>query len=226
MGQKVNPIGIRLGIVSREKSVWYEKEHYADRLNSDLKIREYLEGELKNAGISSVRIERLTKNAVVTVFVARPGVIIGKKGADVEVLQKKLSRMMGVSLHLNIESIRKPDLDAKLVSENVAQQLERRVLFRKAMKRAVQNTMRAGALGVKLRVSGRLGGAEIARTEWSGEGKIPLHTFRADIDYNVAEAKTAYGIIGVKVWIFRGEKLISRGLGGQDKKNENIIGGY
>ena len=166
-----------------------------------------LESKLKNAAISSIKIERLAKNAKITIYAARPGVIIGKKGGDIEDLRKDISRMMGIPVHLTIEEIKKPDLDAKLVAAGVAQQIERRVMFRKAMKRAVQNTMRAGALGVKMSISGRLGGAEIARTEWYREGRIPLHTFRADIDYGLAEANTTYGIIGVKVWIFREEKL-------------------
>lgn len=214
MGQKVNPIGIRLGVIreggsSREAdSIWYaDSKDYADYLNMDLKVREYLESKLKNAAVSRIKIERPAKNAIITIFAARPGVIIGKKGGDVEDLRKEIADMMGVSVYLNIEEVRKPDLDAKLVAGNVAQQLERRVMFRKAMKRAVQNTMRAGALGVRMSVSGRLGGTEIARSEWYREGRVPLHTFRADIDYSVAEAKTTYGIIGVKVWIFRGKKF-------------------
>jgi small subunit ribosomal protein S3 len=208
MGQKVNPIGIRLGIIRTEDSIWYAgSKEYADYLNIDLKVRAYLEKKLSSAAISSIKIERPAKNAKITIYAARPGVIIGKKGGDIDVLRKEISQMMGVPVHLNIEEVKKPDLDAKLVAEGIAQQLERRVMFRKAMKRSVQNAMRAGALGVKICVGGRLGGAEIARTEWVREGRVPLHTFRADIDYGLAEAKTTYGIIGVKVWIFRGEKF-------------------
>jgi small subunit ribosomal protein S3 len=222
MGQKVNPVGIRLGIVRDEDSVWYaDSRYYANYLNIDLKVREYLENKLKNAAISRIRIERPAKNAVITIFAARPGVIIGKKGGDVEILRKDVSKMMGVPVYVNIEEVRKPDLDAKLVAESVAQQLERRVMFRKAMKRAVQNIMRAGALGVRMSVSGRLGGTEIARSEWYREGRIPLHTFRADIDYSVAEAKTTYGVIGVKVWIFRGAKAgVGETEGAQTKKGK------
>lgn len=208
MGQKVNPVGIRLGIARKEDSVWYaDSKDFADNLNKDLKARKFLDDKLKNAAVSRIKIERPAKNAVITVFSARPGVIIGKKGGDVEYLRKELGKIMDVPVYLNIEEVRKPDLEAKLVAENVAQQLERRVMFRKAMKRAVQNTMRTGALGIKMAVSGRLGGAEIARSEWYKEGRVPLHTFRADIDYSVAEAKTQYGIIGVKVWIYRGDKF-------------------
>lgn len=208
MGQKVNPIGIRLGIVRNEDSVWYaNSKNYADYLNADLKVRSYLKDKLSGAAISRIKIERPAKNAKITIYSARPGVIIGKKGGDIDTLRKEVSNIIGVPTHINIEEIRKPDLDAKLVAETVANQLERRIMFRKAMKRAVQNTMRAGALGVKMSVSGRLGGTEIARTEWYREGRVPLHTFRADIDYGLAEAKTTYGVIGVKVWIFRGEVL-------------------
>jgi small subunit ribosomal protein S3 len=208
MGQKVNPIGIRLGIVREEDSVWYSSsKDYGNYLNTDLKVRSYLEGKLSNAAISRIKIERPAKNAKITIYAARPGVIIGKKGGDIDMLRKELSLMMGIPVHLNIEEVRKPDLSAKLVAENIAQQLVRRIMFRKAMKRAVQNTMRAGALGVKVCISGRLGGTEIARSEGCHEGRIPLHTLRADIDYGLAEAKTTYGIIGVKVWIYRGEKF-------------------
>jgi small subunit ribosomal protein S3 len=211
MGQKVNPIGIRLGIVRYEDSIWYAgSKDYADYLNIDLQVRSYLQNKLSAAAISRIKIERPAKNAKITIYAARPGVIIGKKGGDIDVLRKQLSQMMGVPVHLNIEEVKESDLDAKLVAEGVAQQLERRVMFRKAMKRAVQNTMRAGALGIKMSISGRLGGAEIARTEWYREGRVPLHTFRADIDYGLAEAKTTYGIIGIKVWIFRGEKFIKK----------------
>ncbi len=209
MGQKVNPVGIRLGVVREEDSIWYTgSKDYGNYLNTDLKVRSYLEKKLSNAAISRIKIERPAKNAKITIYAARPGVIIGKKGGDIDVLRKELSLMMGIPVHLNIEEVRKPDLNAKLVAENIAQQLVRRIMFRKAIKRAVQNAMRAGALGVKVAVSGRLGGTEIARSEWYHEGRIPLHTLRADIDYGLAEAKTTYGIIGVKVWVFRGEKFV------------------
>jgi small subunit ribosomal protein S3 len=211
MGQKVNPIGIRLGITTNADSVWYaDSKDYANYLNEDIKIRKYLHKKLKNAAISSIGIERPTKDKIaIKIFAARPGIIIGKKGGDVEDLRKELSNLLGGTqqVYLTVEEVRKPDLDAKLVAENVAQQLERRVMYRKAMKRAIQNCTRAGALGVKIMVSGRLGGAEIARSEWQHEGQVPLHTLRADISYGVEEAKTTYGIIGVKCWIFKGEKL-------------------
>ena len=206
MGQKINPIGRRLGINRTWDSRWYANTgDYGRLLHEDLKIREYLEKELKQAAISKIVIERPHKKCRVTIHAARPGVIIGKKGADIEVLRKKLAAMTKSELHLNIVEVRKPELDARLVAENVAQQLERRVSFRRAMKRAVQNSMRMGALGIRLNVSGRLGGAEIARTEWYREGRVPLHTLRADIDYAKVEATTPYGIIGIKVWIFKGE---------------------
>ena len=208
MGQKVNPTGIRLGIVKDHTSVWYaDKSDYAGKLLNDLKVRNYLEGKLKNASVSRIDIERPAQNAKITIHTARPGIVIGKKGEDVEVLRSSLSEMMGVPVHINIEEVRKPDLDAKLVAQSVASQLERRVMFRRAMKRAVQNSMRIGAKGIKIQVSGRLGGAEIARTEWYREGRVPLHTLRADIDYATYEAHTTYGVIGVKVWVFKGEIL-------------------
>jgi small subunit ribosomal protein S3 len=206
MGQKVNPICIRLGIIRNEDSIWYAgSKEYADYLNADLKVRAYLENKLSDAAVSRIKIERPAKNARVTIYSARPGVIIGKKGGDIEVLRKEVSQLMGVPVHLSIEEISKPDIDAKLVANSIARQLENRILFRKAMKKAVQNAKRAGALGIKMSVSGRLGGAEIARCEWYREGRVPLHTFRADIDYGLGEAKTTYGIVGVKVWIFKGE---------------------
>lgn len=206
MGQKVNPTGIRLGIVKDWTSKWYaNSQNYPDYLNVDLQVRSYLEKKLANASISRIQIERPARNARITIHTARPGVIIGKKGDEVEELRQQVGRIMGVPVHINIEEVRKPELDAKLVAESVAQQLVRRVMFRRAMKRAVQNAMRQGALGIKITVAGRLGGAEIARTEWYREGRVPLHTFRADIDYATAIAKTTYGIIGVKVWIFKGE---------------------
>ncbi|QEW05227.1 MULTISPECIES: 30S ribosomal protein S3 [Nitrincola] len=208
MGQKVNPTGIRLGIVKDHTSVWYaDKSDYAVKLLNDLKVRSYLEQKLKNASVSRIDIERPAQNAKITIHTARPGIVIGKKGEDVEVLRSTVSEMMGVPVHINIEEVRKPDLDAKLVAQSVASQLERRVMFRRAMKRAVQNSMRIGAKGIKIQVGGRLGGAEIARTEWYREGRVPLHTLRADIDYATYEAHTTYGVIGVKVWVFKGEVL-------------------
>lgn len=208
MGQKVNPTGIRLGIVKKHTSVWYaEGEEYADNLLTDLQVRDYIKKRLANASVSRVEIERPAKTAKITIYTARPGIVIGKKGEDVERLRGKLTEMMGIPVQINIEEIRKPDLDAKLVADSVASQLERRVMFRRAMKRAVQNAMRQGAEGIKVQVGGRLGGAEIARSEWYREGRVPLHTLRADIDYATSEASTTYGIIGVKVWIFKGEVL-------------------
>jgi small subunit ribosomal protein S3 len=206
MGQKVHPTGIRLGIVKDWTSKWYaEGKDYAHNLFTDLQVREYLKKRLSAASVSRIQIERPAKNARITIHTARPGIVIGKKGEDIEVLRSDVSKMMGVPVHLNVEEIRKPELDATLVAESVAQQLERRIMFRRAMKRAVTNTMRLGAQGIRINVAGRLNGAEIARTEWYREGRVPLHTLRADIDYGVAEANTTYGIIGVKVWIFKGE---------------------
>ena len=208
MGQKVHPTGIRLGIVKKHTSVWYaEGEEYANNLLVDLQVRDYVKKRLANASVSRVDIERPAKTAKVTVYTARPGIVIGKKGEDVEKLKGILSGKMGIPVQINIEEIRKPDLDAQLVADSVAQQLERRVMFRRAMKRAVQNAMRQGAEGIKVQVGGRLGGAEIARSEWYREGRVPLHTLRADIDYATSEATTTYGIIGVKVWVFKGEIL-------------------
>ncbi|MEM1243880.1 MAG: 30S ribosomal protein S3 [Pseudomonadota bacterium] len=211
MGQKVNPIGIRLGIIQDWESLWFaDTKKYSDTLWSDLQVRKYLEKEMAPAGVSHIKIERPARNAVITVYVARPGVIIGKKGGEVEKVRKAVSNMMGIPVHIDIEEVRKPEIDARLVAKNVAQQLERRVMFRRAMKRAVSNALKAGAKGIKICVSGRLGGAEIARSEWYREGRVPLHTFRADVDYALAEAKTTYGIIGVKVWIFKGEIIEKR----------------
>ncbi|MGB0223353.1 MULTISPECIES: 30S ribosomal protein S3 [unclassified Marinobacterium] len=208
MGQKVNPTGIRLGVVKDHTSVWYaDKADYAKKLLNDLEVRKYLEKQLEKASVSRIEIERPAQNAKITIHTARPGIVIGKKGEDVEVLRSTVSKMMGVPVHINIEEIRKPDMDAKLVAQNIAGQLERRVMFRRAMKRAVQNTMRAGAKGIKISLAGRLGGAEIARTEWYREGRVPLHTLRADIDYATYEAHTTYGVIGIKTWIFKGEVL-------------------
>jgi small subunit ribosomal protein S3 len=206
MGHKVNPIGMRLQVNRTWDSRWFaESKDYGDLLLEDIAIRDFIREECKQAGVSRVIIERPHRKCRVTVHTARPGVIIGKKGADIESLRKKLANMTDSELHLNIVEIRKPELDAQLVAESIAQQLERRVSFRRAMKRSVQNAMRMGALGIRVNVAGRLGGAEIARTEWYREGRVPLHTLRADVDYALAEAKTPYGIIGVKVWIFKGE---------------------
>lgn len=208
MGQKVHPTGVRLGIIYDWESKWYAKQNYAQMLKDDYEIRKYLTNLFgPNGAIGRIKIERpAPKNIQIVISTARPGVIIGKKGEDIETLRAKLMKMLSVtSVNLRIEEIRKPEIDAKLVAESVAQQLEKRILFRRAMKRAVTNALRAGALGIKICVSGRLGGAEIARSEWYREGRVPLHTFRADIDYGTAISKTTYGIIGVKVWIFKGE---------------------
>lgn len=209
MGQKVHPIGIRLGIATDWNSKWYaDSKDYADLLNTDISVREYLKKKLAHASVSRIQIERPARSAVITVHTARPGVVIGKKGEDIESLRKEVSTRMGLHINnvkINIEEVRKPELDAQLVAEGVAQQLERRVMFRRAMKRAVSNTMRMGAQGIKINVAGRLNGAEIARAEWYREGRVPLHTLRADIDYGTAEANTTYGVIGIKVWIYKGE---------------------
>ncbi|CUX97096.1 30S ribosomal protein S3 [Candidatus Hoaglandella endobia] len=206
MGQKVHPNGMRLGIVKPWNSTWYANtKEFADNLDSDFKVRQFLTKELSNAAISRVVIERPAKSIRVTIYTARPGIVIGKKGEDVEKLRKVIANLTGVPAQINISEVRKPELDAKLVADSISSQLERRVMFRRAMKRAVQNAMRIGAKGIKVEVCGRLGGAEIARTEWYREGRVPLHTLRADIDYNIAEAHTTYGVIGIKVWIFKGE---------------------
>ncbi|MEX0605376.1 MAG: 30S ribosomal protein S3 [Marinobacter sp.] len=208
MGHKVNPTGMRLGVIKEHNSVWYaEKAEYAKNLLNDIEVRTFLDKRLVKASVSKIVIERPAQNARITIHTARPGIVIGKKGEDVDRLRREVSDMMGVPVHINIEEVRKPDLDARLVAQNVAGQLERRVMFRRAMKRAVQNAMRQGAKGIKIQVGGRLGGAEIARSEWYREGRVPLHTLRADIDYATYEAHTTYGVIGVKVWIFKGEIL-------------------
>ncbi len=208
MGQKVHPTGIRLGIVKKHSSVWFaEGREYAENLLVDLQVRDFVKKHLANASVSRVDIERPAQRAKITIYTARPGIVIGKKGEDVEALRRILTEKMGVPVQINIEEIRKPDLDAQLVADSVAQQLQRRVMFRRAMKRVVQNAMRQGAEGIKVQVGGRLGGVEIARSEWYREGRVPLHTLRADIDYATSEASTTYGIIGVKVWIFKGEIL-------------------
>lgn len=206
MGQKVHPTGIRLGIVKDWTSKWYAtSKDYADLLNIDLEVRDFLKKRLAQASVSRIQIDRPAKNAHITIYTARPGVVIGKKGEDIDRLRKEVSEKMDIPVHISIEEIRKPELDACLVAENVAGQLERRIMFRRAMKRAVQNSMRLGAEGIRINIAGRLNGAEIARSEWYREGRVPLHTLRADIDYGLAEAKTTYGVLGVKVWIFKGE---------------------
>lgn len=212
MGQKVNPTGIRLGIVKDWDSVWYaDSKDYADKLSEDLQVRDFLSKKLADASVSRIQIERPAQNARITIHTARPGIVIGRKGEDVERLRTAVSKMMGgIPVHINIEEIKKPELDAQLVADGIAQQLQKRIMFRRAMKRAVQSAMKLGAEGVKVCVAGRLGGAEIARSEWYREGRVPLHTFRADIDYATSEALTTYGIIGIKVWIFKGEKMAEK----------------
>jgi len=221
MGQKVNPNGIRLGISKDWTACWYaSKEDYANFLHADIKAREFIRKKLERAAVSRIQIDRPNKNARIAIHSARPGVIIGKKGAEADELRKELSKIMGVPVQVTIEEIRKPDLDAHLVAQNVAQQLERRIMFRRALKRGLQQTMKAGAIGVRINVAGRLGGAEIARTEWAREGRVPLHTYKADIDYGTARANTTYGVIGVKVWIYRGDvtSLERGGKASTDKK--------
>ncbi|MDZ4322989.1 MAG: 30S ribosomal protein S3 [Alphaproteobacteria bacterium] len=205
MGQKVNPIGLRLGINRTWDSRWYARHNYGKLLHQDLKLRDFIRVRLAQAGVSKIVIERPAKKALVTIHTARPGIVIGKKGADIEKLKGELSKIVGTDVSLNILEIRKPELDAKLAADSIAQQLERRVTFRRAMKRAMQGAMKLGAKGIRINVSGRLGGTEIARMEWYREGQVPLHTFRADIDYGEGVAKTTYGIIGVKVWIYKGD---------------------
>ncbi|KAF0192906.1 MAG: 30S ribosomal protein S3 [Gammaproteobacteria bacterium] len=206
MGQKVHPTGIRLGIIKDWTSTWYAgTKDYADYLNTDLAVRAFLKQKLSQASVSRIQIARPARNARITIHTARPGIVIGKKGEDVEALRKQVAAMMGVPVHISIEEIRKPELDAQLVAESVSQQIERRIMFRRAMKRAVANTMRLGGQGIKIRVAGRLNNSEIARSEWYREGRVPLHTLRADIDYGFSKAITTSGVIGVKVWIFKGE---------------------
>ena len=217
MGHKVNPTGLRLGINRTWDSRWYADHDYAALLHEDLELRDYLHGRLAQAGVARVVIERPAKKARITIHTARPGVVIGKKGADIEKLRQDLAKRTASEVHLNIVEIRKPELEARLVAENIAQQLERRVAFRRAMKRAVQSAMRLGAQGIRINCGGRLGGAEIARVEWYREGRVPLHTLRADIDYGIATAKTTYGTCGVKVWIFKGEVLAHDPMA-QDKR--------
>jgi len=206
MGHKVHPTGFRLGIAKDWGAKWYaESRQFADQLNTDLKARAFLEKTLSHAAVSRIEIERPAKSAEITVHTARPGIVIGKKGEDIERLRRQVSQIMGVPTHIRVNEIRKPELDAKLVAESIAQQLERRVMFRRAMKRSVGNAMRLGAQGIKVQVGGRLNGADIARSEWYREGRVPLHTLRADIDYSTAEAHTTYGVIGIKVWVYKGE---------------------
>ena len=206
MGQKIHPIGFRLGVQKNWTSRWYaSSKNFPEMLQGDIKVREFLNKKLANAAVSKIIIERPAKNAKITIHSARPGVVIGKKGEDIESLRASLQGLMGVPVHLNIEEVRKPEVDATLIAQSIAQQLEKRIMFRRAMKRAMQNAMRLGAQGIKIMSSGRLNGIEIARTEWYREGRVPLHTLRADIDYGVAEALTTYGIIGIKVWVFKGE---------------------
>lgn len=208
MGQKVHPNGIRLGITKTWHSTWYaNNKDFSDNLGNDFSVRQFLEKKLSKASVSRIIIERPAKSIRVTVYTARPGLIIGKKGEDIEKLRKNIAKISGVPTQLNIAEVRKPELDAKLLADNIASQLERRIIFRRAMKRVVQSAMRLGAKGIKVEISGRLSGAEIARTEWYREGRVPLHTFRADIDYSLAEAQTTYGVIGIKVWVFKGEIL-------------------
>lgn len=218
MGQKVNPIGIRLGISRDWNSKWYASKNFGTLLNQDINLRKLIKKKLSNAAVGQIIIHRPANNAIVTVKTARPGVIIGKKGGGIEALRSELSSTLGVPVHLNIEEIKKPELEATLVAESIAQQLEQRVMFRRAMKRAVTSALKSGAKGVKVCVSGRLGGAEIARSESYREGRVPLHTFRANIDYGCAEAKTTYGIIGVKVWIFKGEMNVQKKTRQEDKR--------
>ena len=208
MGQKIHPTGFRLAVSRNWASRWYAgNKDFAGMLNEDIKVREFLKKRLKNASVGRVLIERPAKNARITIFSARPGVVIGKKGEDIEKLKAELHKMLGVPVHVNIEEIRKPETDAQLIADSITQQLEKRIMFRRAMKRAMQNAMRLGALGIKIMSAGRLNGAEIARTEWYREGRVPLHTLRADVEYGTSEAQTTYGIIGVKVWVYKGDTL-------------------
>jgi small subunit ribosomal protein S3 len=208
MGQKIHPTGFRLSVLKNWSSKWYANgKNFPGMLNEDIKVREYLKKKLAHASVGRVVIERPSKNARITIYSSRPGVVIGKKGEDIEVLRGALQKLMGVPVHVNIEEIRKPEIDAQLIADNIAQQLEKRIMFRRAMKRAMQNAMRLGAQGIKIMSSGRLNGIEIARTEWYREGRVPLHTLRADLDYGVSEAKTTYGVIGIKVWVFKGEVI-------------------
>lgn len=210
MGQKINPVGLRIGVIRDWESKWYAGKDYADLLHEDIEIREYVENRLKDAALSTVEIERAANRVNITVHTAKPGMVIGKGGSEVEALRKNLNQLTGKRVHINIVEVKKPDLDATLVADNIARQLENRVSFRRAQKQTIQRAMRAGAKGIKTQVSGRLGGADIARAEYYSEGTVPLHTLRADIDYGTAEADTTYGKLGVKVWIYRGEVLPSK----------------
>lgn len=208
MGQKIHPTGFRLSVLKNWSSKWYANgKNFPGMLNEDIRVREYLKKKLAHASVGRVIIERPSKNARITIYSSRPGVVIGKKGEDIEILRGALQKLMGVPVHVNIEEIRKPEIDAQLIADNIAQQLEKRIMFRRAMKRAIQNAMRLGAQGIKIMSAGRLNGIEIARTEWYREGRVPLHTLRADLDYGVSEAKTTYGVIGIKVWVFKGEVI-------------------
>ncbi len=223
MGQKVNPIGIRLGYVKDWTSRWYAgKKEYPGMLRQDLNVRAFLKKKLAHAAVSKIQINRAASNAQITIHTARPGIVIGKKGEDIDRLRRSVSEMMGIVVQMNVEEVRKPELDAQLVAEGITQQLEKRIMFRRAMKRAVSNTMRLGAQGIKINVAGRLNGAEIARNEWYREGRVPLHTLRADIDYGVAEAQTTYGVLGVKVWIFKGEIFDDHSSIKKSSKNQII----
>ena len=226
MGQKIHPTGFRLAVTRDWGSRWYaSSQEFSKKLGEDLKVREYLKKRLSHASVSRVIIERPAKNARITLFSARPGVVIGRKGEDIEALKRDLQKIIGVPVHVNIEEVRKPEIDAKLIADSIAQQLEKRIMFRRAMKRAMQNAMRLGAQGIKVMSAGRLNGAEIARTEWYREGRVPLHTLRAHIDYGVSEAQTTYGIIGVKVWVYKGETVgRNEPLAAPDSETENRRG--
>lgn len=216
MGQKVNPVGLRIGVIRDWDSKWYAEKNYADLLHEDVKIREYIENRLKDASVSTIEIERAAKRVNITIHTAKPGMVIGKGGSEVEALRKALNNLTGKRVHINIAEVKQADLDARLVAGNIARQLENRISFRRAMKQSIQRTMRAGALGIRTEVSGRLGGADIARNESYSEGTVPLHTLRADIDYGTAEADTTYGKLGVKIWIYRGEVLPSKGSNNEE----------
>lgn len=226
MGQKINPTGFRLPVTRDWDSRWYaSNKDFAQTLNEDLKVREYLKKKLKNASVARILIERPAKTARITIFSARPGVVIGKKGEDIEVLKRDLQALMGVPVHVNIEEIRKPELDAQIIADGIAQQLEKRVQFRRAMKRAMQNAMRVGAKGIKIMTSGRLNGADIARSEWYREGRVPLHTLRANVDYATSEAHTTYGVLGLKVWVYTGEGTDKAQAKPEQEKRQRKAGG-
>ena len=222
MGQKVHPIGFRLGVIRTWESNWYAEKDYSKLLHEDLKLRNYLKERLHHAGISKVEIERAAGKAKINIFAARPGIIIGKKGSEVEMLKKELAKLTDKEVFINIQEVRKPEIDAQLVAENVALQLVRRVAFRRAMKKAVSQSLKFGAEGIKIECSGRLGGAEMSRREWYREGRVPLHTLRADVDYGFVEAKTTYGVLGVKVWIYKGEVFDLYGSDSENKRNQAV----